>query len=93
MEIFIYYYFSFNVLILFLLVAGNILCDHFLYVYLCLLHCFQNEVLQLLLLCTQASDRPKQLALQWTVSKLFLNHNLKKNPSEYMLSKVMKEIC
>ena len=51
-------YFSFNVLILFLLVAGNILCDHFLYVYLCLLHCFQNEVLQLLLLCTQASDRP-----------------------------------
>ena len=80
-------------LILFLLVAGNILCDHFLHVYLCLLHCFQNEVLQLLLLCTQASDRPKQLALQWTVSKSLLNHNLKKNPSEYMLSEVMKEIC
>ena len=61
--------------------------------YLCLLHCFQNEVLQLLLLCTQASDRPKQLALQWTVSKSLLNHNLKKNPSEFMLSKVMEEIC
>ena len=42
----------FQLMYLFLLVAGNILCDHFLHVYLCLLHCFQNEVLQLLLLCT-----------------------------------------
>lgn len=43
--------------------------NHFIHVCLCVLHCIQNEVLQLLLLCTQASDGSKQLALQWIVSK------------------------
>ena len=51
-------------------VVGHILCDYLIHVCLCLLHCIQNEVLQLLLLCSQASDGSQQLALQWSVSTL-----------------------
>ena len=50
-------------------IAGDIVCNHFIHVCLCLLHCLQNEVLQLLLLCSKASNRSKQLAIQWIVSK------------------------
>ena len=49
----------FVVVVVVFVAAGDFLCDHFLHVCLCVLHCLQNAVLQLLLLCTKASDRPK----------------------------------